>query len=77
MKKKKTGTFQEGYIVKYNIKKPDGFWDIGREEDVFVTVKHGVNEKCNHERAEKDFRKSKNTLVQREDDLKIISVTYM
>lgn len=46
-------TFKEGYSVKYDYRKPDGYWRIGAIEDVFVKVVHGVNEKNNHDKADK------------------------
>lgn len=37
-KKKRNITIEkEGYIVKYNYQKPDGYWEIGKEEKVLVS----------------------------------------
>lgn len=41
---------KETYIVKFNYKKPDGFWVIGEEEEVDVEC-NVSNEKCNHNKA--------------------------
>jgi len=46
-------TFDEGYLVKFDFfNEETGFW-VTREETVFVKVEHGVNEKGNHNKAEK------------------------
>lgn len=41
---------KEQYLVKFNYKKPDGFWIIGHEEEVDIEYNR-KNEKCNHEKA--------------------------
>ena len=45
--------FEEEYLVKINYQKPDGYWKVGHIESVCVKVKHGVNERANHEEAAK------------------------
>jgi len=40
----------EQYLVKFNYKKPDGFWVIGADEEVDVEY-DADNEKCNHDKA--------------------------
>ena len=47
----------EEYVIKYNLKKPDGYYSYGEVTSVFVPVKHGINEKCNHVEAIKLFHK--------------------
>ena len=44
-------TFQEQYEIVFDYQKDDGYWSCSNKEDVFVTVKHGVNEGNNHEAA--------------------------
>lgn len=48
-------TFNEAYEIKYHCKRDDGYWDYGCIETVTVPVKHGVNEKCNHDLALRKF----------------------
>jgi len=50
-------TFAEEYQIRYNYQKPDGFWVYGAITNVFVDVKHGVNERNNHDQAKKIFQK--------------------
>ena len=50
-KKPKPRTFPEEYLVSYDRKKPDGYWER-IEESVFVDVVAGINEKDNHAQAE-------------------------
>lgn len=58
MKKiKKKDFFDEQYIVVLNYKKPDGNWVWSHKIDVFVSVRHGINEKNNHEKAERAAKK--------------------
>lgn len=40
----------EEYVVKYNIQKPDGYWEIGLEHSVFLCHKN------QHKKAEKEFK---------------------
>lgn len=51
-------SFNELYRVTFNYKKSDGYWIYGRVEHAAVIVKHGINEKNNHAKAE-EFIKSK------------------
>lgn len=46
-------TFTEEYTVKLNYQKPDGYWVWGHEAQINVQCQHGVDEKCNHEKAKK------------------------
>jgi hypothetical protein len=44
--------FKETYLVRYDLYHKDiGYWIRNAEELVNVVVKHGVNEKNNHEKA--------------------------
>lgn len=51
-KKKPSDIFQEEYLVNLDYQKPDGFWVCSHIDYVYVTVRHGVNEKDNHAEAE-------------------------
>lgn len=69
--KKKKNTFGEAYAIKAIYQKEDGFW--GYIESVqIVRVIHGVNEKCNHEKAGKLFLGENKNLK----NLKINSIIY-
>lgn len=48
-------TFGEEYRIRYSYQKPDGYWAYGQEDYVTVPVRHGVNEKDNHDRAKRAF----------------------
>lgn len=63
------GDYLEQYVVKLNYQKDDGYWVTGHTEDIFVKVKHGSNEKNNHDKA-------KNMALKKFPKSKIISVTY-
>lgn len=76
MKKKIKTAFKEQYIVKFNIRETNGFWTIGLEEDVFVPILDQNQEKNSHERASKLFLENKKALGYKEDDLKLVCVTY-
>lgn len=54
----------EEYVVKYNIQKPDGYWDIGLEYSIFLYHKN------QHKKAEKEFKK----LFPKAE---IVSITYV
>jgi hypothetical protein len=57
MKKKKIkNTFLEGYTIKADYQKDDGFW-TSIETTQLVPILHGINEKANHKKAEKLFLK--------------------
>lgn len=75
MKKNKTNNskdyFNEGYIVKYNIKNGE-YWSTGLQEEIYVKVKHGVNEKNNHKKAE-DMLLEKYKFK----EIEIVSVIYI
>lgn len=62
--------FEEGYLVRLNYKKEDGFWVIGHEIEIFIKVKHGIKEKQNHKLAEIEAKK-------RFKECKIIRVSYI
>ena len=47
--------FEEKYLIKYNFRKEDGFYVIGEEEEITLQIKHGDNEKDNHELAVSTF----------------------
>lgn len=59
----------EEYIVKFQYKKPDGFYTT-EKETVYVELNKNEEEKNSHNKAE-EIIKAKNY-----SDLKIISVTY-
>jgi len=61
--------FDELYIVKIGYTNASGFWIQGHEEYVEVKVKHGVNEKNNHDKAEQLVKK-------KFPNCKVFSVTY-
>ena len=61
--------FMEQYDVKLNYQKDDGYWVIGHIENIFIKVKHGVNEKNNHDEA-------KRIALHKFPKSKIVSVTY-
>ena len=64
-------TFGEAYTIKYTYRKDDGFY-TSAEHNQIVQVKHGVNEKSNHERAGKEFEKECKHLR----DLKVKTIIY-
>lgn len=72
MKVKDKNTFGEAYTIKGTYKKDDGFY-TSFDRVVVVKVKHGVNEKNNHKKAEEQFINENKHLK----DLKIHSVTYV
>ena len=47
----KPSTFKEQYLVKLDYLKEDGYWYCGKEELVYVDVRHGKFEKDNYEEA--------------------------
>lgn len=61
--------FHEQYEVNLDYLKPDGYWAMSHIETVFVPVKHGVNEKNNHDKAEQIAR-------QKYPNCRINCVTY-
>lgn len=63
--------FTEPYIIKFNLLKKDGYWEIGKEIQIDLKIKHGDNEKNNHNKAEKEFKK-----LFKNREFKIISITY-
>ena len=63
--------FNEPYIIKFNLLKKDGYWEIGKEIQIDLKIKHGDNEKNNHIKAENKFKKQF-----KGREFKIISVTY-
>jgi uncharacterized protein YktA (UPF0223 family) len=69
--KKKKNTFGEAYTIKATYQKEDGFWTTIEITQV-VEVVHGVNEKCNHDKAATQFLKENKHLK----NLKIKSVGY-
>lgn len=44
-------TFTEEYIVTVDYQQPDGYWRMSHRESVYISVRHGHNEKNNHEAA--------------------------
>lgn len=70
-KKKCKNTFGEAYTVKGTYQKDDGFYTSFEETHV-VQVQIGVNEKGNHEKAEKEYREQHKHLK----NLKITGVHY-
>lgn len=71
MKNKVKNTFLEAYTIKGTYQKEDGFYTSFEETQV-VRVKHGVNEKNNHQKAKELFIQEHKHLK----DLKIHSVIY-
>lgn len=69
-KNKNKDTFGEQYEVSLDYKKPDGYWVMSHKEFVVVPVRHGVNEKCNHDKA-------KEIAKQRFPGCRINCVTYL
>lgn len=61
--------FNEEYEVCFNRLQPDGYWENGVIETVWVQVRHGQNEKKNHAKAEAIIR-------QKYPGCKIIRVGY-
>lgn len=61
--------FNEQYEVNFDYQKPDGYWICSHKEHVSVPVRHGANEKNNHNAA-------KNIIKQRYQKCRINSVTY-
>ncbi len=51
MKNKKSNTFKELYEVRFNYTNEKGFRVVSQVDVVHVDVVHGVNEKCNHNKA--------------------------
>lgn len=63
-------TFGEQYEVSLDYQRPDGFWAHSHKHFVRVFIKHGVNEKNNHEAAKE--------IAQRDfPGCRINSVTYL
>ena len=71
MSKKKKNTFNEAYTIIATYLKADGYWSNIKKTQV-VEVVHGVNEKNNHNEAERLFLKKYNHLK----NIEIKSVTY-
>ena len=82
MKKKKSSTFLEEYIVRYDRQKMDGYWENNQYMDISVPCQHGVREKNNHEKAEKEFFRvcqvSNSFLIRgvQYKQIRIVSTTY-
>lgn len=68
-----TSTFKEFYIINYTYQKDDGYWVFSEKKEIYITIKHGDNEKDNHQLAEDMFIKQNKHLK----SLKINSVTYV
>jgi hypothetical protein len=70
-KKKISQYFDEAYTIKATYQEDDGLW-----KKIVLTqtvpVKHGINEKCNHDRAKKLFLEQNRDLK----NLEVISVIY-
>lgn len=49
---KHADTFTECYEVSLDFQKPDGYWVMNHKVPIEVLVKHGQNEKSNHDKAE-------------------------
>lgn len=47
--------FGEEYRIRFSYQKPDGYWVYGLKAYIKVPVRHGVNEKNNHDLAEITF----------------------
>jgi len=47
--------FEEKYIIRFNYRKEDGFVVIGEEKEIALRIKHGDNEKDNHDLATSIF----------------------
>ncbi len=62
-------TFYEQYLVKINFQREDSLWEWGKEVNILVPIKHGVNEKNNHKRAENKVR-------EKYPNCEIVSVSY-
>lgn len=60
-------TFKEGYTIKANYLKNDGFYEY-LEQTIYVDVIHGINEKNNH-------RKAKQLFLEQNKHLKKLEVT--
>lgn len=67
----KNKTFKERYLVRFCYTNGVGFRVCSAEEYVYVDVKHGVNEKNNHEEAGKVIERKYNI-----NKVKIICVKY-
>ena len=52
---KKSNLFPEAYIIRYNYQKDDGYWVFSECTEISVLIEHGVNEKCNHDKAKQKF----------------------
>ena len=74
--KKKTYSFNEEYIIKYNIKEKNGLWRIGEEEEISVAILNPKQEKNSHQRAGESFLNKKKSLGYNDKDIKIICITY-
>jgi len=64
--------FEEEYIVTFNLMKTDGYWEIGKEESVFIPVSHGINEKNNHSAVLKALQD-----MYKGQQIKVVSVSYV
>ena len=64
--------FEEEYIVTFNLLKKDGYWEIGKEESVYIPVSHGINEKNNHSAVLKALQDKYRGL-----QIKLVSVCYV
>lgn len=71
MSKKKKNTFNEAYTINATYLKDDGYWSNIKKTQM-VEVVHGVNEKNNHDEAERLFLKKYKHLK----NIEIKSVTY-
>ena len=70
-RKKKNEFFLEQYEVNLDYKKADGYWVHSYCEEIMVPIKHGKNEKCNHDIAAQMAKKLYNKTEHR-----INCVTY-
>jgi TRAP-type uncharacterized transport system substrate-binding protein len=69
--KKKNEYFDEAYTIKAIYQDNDGFWKYINETQL-VPVKHGINEKDNHQKAGELFLKERKELK----NLQIKSIIY-
>lgn len=66
---------KESYIIKYNYKKSDGFWEIGATFDIELKLTKEMTEKDNHSKAELFFEDKMR--YEKTTEYKVISIIYV